>query len=100
MPTASVTRDSRTCFPCFRPGHLARDCQQLPQTTDQDNPIPLGSRQVVDADREQCLDSMLNNFKDVCQLMELQDLEPVPSVQVKGRLCKGRHCVLEGHWGI
>ena len=53
---------------------------------DQDNPIPLGSRQVVDADTEQCLDSMLNNFKDVCQLMELQDLEPVSSVQVKGRL--------------
>ena len=51
--------------------------EQLPQTTDQDNPIRLGSRQVVDADTEQCLDSMLNNFKDVCQLMELQDLEPV-----------------------
>ena len=29
---------------------------------------------------------MLNNFKDMCQLMELQDLEPVSSVQVKGRL--------------
>ena len=24
--------------------------EQLPQTTDQDNPVPLGSRQVVDAD--------------------------------------------------
>ena len=60
--------------------------EQLPQTTDQDNPIPLGSRQIADADTEQCLDSMLTNFKDVCQLMELQDLEPVSSVQVKGRL--------------
>ena len=40
---------------------------QLPQTTDQDNPIPVGSHQEVDADTEQCLDSMLNNFKDVCQ---------------------------------
>lgn len=29
---------------------------------------------------------MLNNFQDVCQLMELQDLEPVSPVQVKGRL--------------
>ena len=37
-------------------------------------------------DTEQCLDSMLNNFQDVCQLMELQDLEPVSPVQVKGRL--------------
>ena len=60
--------------------------EQLPQTTDQDNPIPLGSRQVVDADTEQCFDLMLYNFKDVCQLMELQDLEPASSVQVKGRL--------------
>ena len=60
--------------------------EQLPQATDQDNPIPLGSYQVVNAGTEKCLDSMLNNFQDVCQLMELQDLEPVSPVQVKGRL--------------
>ena len=59
--------------------------EQLPQATDQDNPIPLGSHQVANEDTEQCLDSMLNNFQDVCQLMELQDLEPVSPVQVKGR---------------
>ena len=52
---------------------------------DQDNPIPLGSHQVVKVDTEQCLDSMLDNFPDVCQLMEEQDLEPVSLVQVKGR---------------
>ena len=34
----------------------------------------------------QCLDSILNSFQDACQLMELQDLEPVSLVQVKGRL--------------
>lgn len=36
---------------------------------DQDNPIPLGSHQVVNADTEQCLDLMLNNFQDVCQYL-------------------------------
>ena len=53
-----------------------------------DNPIRLGSHQVVNLDAEtgQCLDSMLNNFQDVCQLMELRHLEPVSPVQVKGRL--------------
>ena len=56
-------------FAVFAPDTSPVTVEQLPQTTDQDNPIPLGS--------EQCLDSMLNNFKDVCQLMELQDLEPV-----------------------
>lgn len=60
--------------------------KQLPQATDQDNLIPLGLHQVVNADTEQCLDSMLNNFQDMCQLMEQQVLEPVSSVQVKGRL--------------
>ena len=73
-------------FAVFAPDTSPVTVERLTQTTDQDNPIPLGSRQVVDADTEQCLDSMLNNFKDVCQLMELQDLEPVSSVQVKGRL--------------
>ena len=55
---------------------------------DQDNPIPLGLQQVVDLDTEteHCFDSMLDNFQDVCQLLELQDLEPVSPVRVKGRL--------------
>ena len=60
--------------------------EQLPQATDQDNPIHLDSHQVVNEDTEQCLDSMLNNFQDLCKLMELQDSEPVSQVQVKGRL--------------
>ena len=65
---------------------LPMTVKELPQATDQDNPIPLGSHQVVNADTEQCLDSMLNNFQDVCQLMEVQDLEPVSPVQLKSRL--------------
>ena len=60
--------------------------EQLPLTTDQVNPIPLGSHQVVNADTEQCLDAMLDNFPGVWQLMQEQDLEPVSPVQVKGRL--------------
>lgn len=62
--------------------------EQLPQATDQDNPIPLGSHQVVNLDAEngQCLYSMLNNFQDLCQLMKLRHLEPVTPVRVKGRL--------------
>ena len=44
--------------------------EQLPQATDQDNPIFLGSNQVVNVDTEQCFDSMMNNFQDACQLME------------------------------
>lgn len=70
----------------FAPDTLPVTVRQLPQTTDQDNSIPLGSHQVINADTEQCLDSMLNNFQDMCQLMELQDLEPVSSVQIKGSL--------------
>jgi len=70
----------------FAPDTLPMTVKQLPQATDQDNLIPLGLHQVVNADTEQCLDSMLNNFQDMCQLMEQQVLEPVSSVQVKGRL--------------
>lgn len=70
----------------FAPDTLPIAVKQLPQATDQDNPIPLGLHQVVNADTELCLDSMLNNFKDVCQLMGLQDLDPVSPVQVEGRL--------------
>jgi len=70
----------------FAPDTLPIAVEQLPQAKDQDNPIPLGLHQVVNADTELCLDSMLNNFQDVCQLMELQDLDPVSPVQVKGRL--------------
>ena len=62
-------------FDIFALDTLPVTVQELPQTTDQDNPIPLGSHQVVNADTEQCLNSMLNNFHDVCQLMEVQDLE-------------------------
>ena len=79
--TVSVTRDSLV----FAPDTLPVTDEQLPQAMDQDNPIPLGPHQLVNADTEQCLDLMLNNFQDVCQLMELQDLEPVSPVQVKGR---------------
>jgi len=60
--------------------------EQLPQEINMENPIPLGLHQVANGDTEQCLGSMLNNFQDMCQLMELQDLEPVSLVQVKGRL--------------
>jgi len=70
----------------FAPDTLPMTVKQLPQATDQDNLNPLGLHQVVNADTEQCLDSMLNNFQDMCQLMEQQVLEPVSSVQVKGRL--------------
>ena len=71
-------------FALFAPDTSPVTVEQLPQAKDQDNPIPLGSHQVGDEDTEQCLDSMLNNFQDVCQLMELQDLEPVSPVQLKG----------------
>ena len=72
----------------FAPDTSPVTVEQLPQATDQDNPIPLASHQVVNLDAEtgQCLDPMLNNFQDVCQLIELRHLEPVTPVRVKGRL--------------
>ena len=73
-------------FAVFAPDTSPVTVEQLPQATDQDKPIPLGLHQVVNADAEQCLDPMLNNFQDVCQLMELQVLEPVSLVQVQGKL--------------
>ena len=65
-------------FAVFSPDTSPMTVEQLPQATDQDNPIPLGSQ--LNVDTEWCLDSMLNNFQDVCQFMELQDLEPVSPV--------------------
>ena len=52
-------------FAVFAPDTPPVTVEQLPQATDQDNPIPLGLHQVANADTEQCLDSMLNNFQDV-----------------------------------
>ena len=94
VQTVSVARDSCTFFRCFRPGHLAVTVEQLTLATDQDNPIPLDSHQVVHADTEQCLDLMLNNFPSVCQLMEEQDLKPVSlryrlKVDLRRTLCFG-----------
>ena len=59
--------------------------EELPQRTDQDNPVPLGSHQVVNADTEQCLDSMLNNFHDV-SINGGTGFGTGSLLQVKGRL--------------
>ena len=77
-------------FAVFAPDTSPVTVEQLPQATDQENPIHLGSHQVVNVDTEQCLDSMLNNFQDVCQLIELQDPRYRLKVDLRRTLRFGR----------